>query len=459
MIGTIARHEFRLLGRERLVLSAGLVLLAAAVYALSGGLGWHQARTDEATATATENAERLAELRASAAEGGGSIGGARTFVALPPGPLASFAVGLADLAPERAEISIWKRPDTLFGRYQLESPLSLLAGRFDLSFVVLYLLPLFILALSYNLLSSEREGGTLALVVMQPVSLHRLLAAKLLARLAIASVFLLLIAGAGALALSLTGGLAAQTLSRLAGWLLVAWLYAAFWLAVAALVASLTRRSETSAAALAAVWLAFVLVIPGLLSVGVQSLSPVPSRLTFVSEMRAASSEAAKESAELLAQFYHEHPELATNGQQGGFLPAYYASQRQVERHLNPLLEDYEARLARQQQLVGLGRFASPAVVAQEAFIELAGSSLERQSDFARQARALLAEWHATLGPKIFLGETLAPADYEGLPRFDYAEPAVSRPRLVAGVLGLLLPAIAALALAHRRLDRFEVTS
>ena len=129
----------------------------------------------------------------------------------------------------------------------------------------------------------------------------------------------------------------------------MAWLYGVFWLCACALVATLARRSETSAAGLAAAWLIVVLVIPGLLDVGVQTASPVPSRLNFVTAMRAASIEASKASAELLAQYYHEHPELAAKGQQAGFLPAFYASERDVERQLEPLAADFETRLADQQ--------------------------------------------------------------------------------------------------------------
>lgn len=457
MIPSILRHEWTVMRREPVAFWAVGLLLAASIYALVSGLAWQRERGAETLATQNEATTMLAAQRTAAekSEAGGLVGGARTFAALPPGPLAAFSVGLADLFPERAEISIWKRPDTLFGRYQLESPLSLLAGRFDLGFVILYLLPLFVLALSYDLLAAERESGRLALVLMQPVSLPRLLAAKLLARLALLTAFLVLVVGLGALA----AGLPAAAWPRLAGWLAVAWLYGGFWLAACALVASFARRSETSAAILAAVWLAIVLVIPGLLNVSVQTASPVPSRLDFVTTMRAASSEASRESAELLAQYYHEHPELSTNGLQAGFLPAYYASEREVEHRLAPLLADFEERLARQQELVGRWRFVSPAVLAQESLFELAGAGVERQRSSSAQARAFLAGWHAELAPRIFLGQGLQPADYDRLPRFIFVEPPVSGSRFAGTVLGLLLPSLLALAVARRRLDRFPVVS
>ncbi|MEM7584941.1 MAG: DUF3526 domain-containing protein [Acidobacteriota bacterium] len=455
MILTVMRHEWRLMRRSPVSWWAAGLLLAATAYALAGGLAWQQERADEAVAIAETGASMLAEQRASAAEDGGAVSQARTYAALPPGPLAAFSVGLADLLPKHAEISIWRRPDTLFGRYQLESPLSLLAGRFDLGFVVLYLLPLFILALSYDLLAAEREGGRLSLVLTQPLSLPGLLAAKLLARLVLLTAFLAVVAAAAALA----GAVPALAWPRLIGWLAVAWLYGALWLAVCALVAAFARRSETCAATLAAIWLIAVLVIPGLLEAAVGTLRPVPSRLEYVTAMRAASSEASQASSELLAQYYHEHPELAANGEQGGFLPAYYASERDVERRLEPLLADFEQRLVSQQAWVERWRFASPAVLAQEALIELAGSSQRRHRQFQHDARAFLADWHAEMSPRIFLGQQLAPADYDGLPSFGFSEPAVSRQHFAGTVAGLTLPALLALVVAYRRLDRFEVAS
>ena len=453
---TIIRHEWTVMRREPVVWwSAGLLLLAS-IYALAGGVSWQSSRLDETVASQQEGAAVIAEQRAAAAESAefsGRVGGVRNYAALPPAPLAAFSVGLEDLYPERAEISVWKRPDTLFGRYQLQSPLSLMVGRFDLGFVVIYLLPLFVLALSYDLLASERERGTLGLVLMQPVSLARLVSAKLLARLVWLTAFLAFVVAAGALA----AGVPAAAWPRLLGWFVISWLYGLFWLTLSGLVATLARRAETCAAALAVFWLAIVLVIPGLLNVAAQAASPTPSRLEFVTAMRAASSEASKASADILAQYYHEHPELAANGQQGGFMPAFYASERQVEQQLEPLLEDYDARLAGQQRLVTAWRFVSPAVLANEALIELAGSGLDRQRSAVDQARDYLAEWHAALSPKLFLGQSLVPEDYDALPLFTFEEPPVSAVRTAGAAGGLVLISLMAFIVARRRLAGFQV--
>ena len=65
---------------------------------------------------------------------------------------------------------------------EIENPNRLLAGRFDLAFVIVFLYPLLILTLSYNMLSAEQEQGTLALTLSQPVSLRTLVSGKVLLR-------------------------------------------------------------------------------------------------------------------------------------------------------------------------------------------------------------------------------------------------------------------------------------
>ncbi|MEO1088275.1 MAG: DUF3526 domain-containing protein, partial [Acidobacteriota bacterium] len=261
--------------------------------------------------------------------------------------------------------------------------------------------------------------------------------------------------GGGAFA----AGLGVDAWPRLLGYFAISWLYGLFWIGLAAWTATRLRRAETCAAALAVAWLAVVMVIPGLLNVAVQTASGAPSRLEFVSAMRAASSEASKASADLLAEYYHEHPELAANGKQSGFIPAFYAAERDVERRLAPLMADFDARLAEQQRMVSAWRFVSPAVLAHEALVELAGSGLDRQRDAADQARSFLRAWHGALAPKIFLGQRLASADYDALPQFRFSEPRISPARLATAGGALLLLSFAAFGLARRNLARFPMTA
>jgi ABC-2 type transport system permease protein len=58
----------------------------------------------------------------------------------------------------------------------------LLVGTFDFVFAVVAIFPLFILGLTHDLVSSERERGTLTPLLTAPISFDRILIAGRLAR-------------------------------------------------------------------------------------------------------------------------------------------------------------------------------------------------------------------------------------------------------------------------------------
>lgn len=457
MITTIARHEWRTLLRSRHGQIALLLLCVVSLYALSTGRAWQAEREADIEALVAEADQALADARA-ITEGPfvGAVTGVQGDAILPPGPLAPLTIGVGDLLPHHAGASVWRRIDTMFRRYQLESPLSLLAGRFDLAFVIVFLLPLAIVALSYDLLSGEREAGTLALVLAQPVRLRTLLLAKVTAQLALIAAFL---AGIGLVAWGFAFGFDPEAIPRLVAWLVCALIYAAFWLVLAVAVASWRVGSATHAMVLAALWLVFVLLLPSGLDAGIQLVQPTPSRLEQLSTMRQASNEAAKESADLLASYYHEHPELASEGQQDGFMPAFYASQREVERRLTPIIEEFDQSLESQQAMVGRWGLLSPAIVAHRTLALLAGQDAARYRSFVDQSRRFLTVWNAELSPRIFRGEVLTSDEYDRLPVFTFEE--ISRPdmlrSLATGLAALLVAIGLAAGIAAWRFRHFRL--
>ncbi|MBY0376332.1 MAG: ABC transporter permease, partial [Bryobacteraceae bacterium] len=198
MIGHIARNEWRNLVAERAIAPLALLLTVLIAYGLYNGVEWNQFREATLAGTKAEQQKRLRKLERTLTEieagtrkptgfqdprSGGAIGGTTgvPYVTMPPGALAPLAVGQSDLYPYYFKISLRSKQTTL-NNDEIENPVNLLAGRFDLAFVIVYLYPLLILALSYNILSGEKEQGTLALTLANPVSLTKLLAGKMLAR-------------------------------------------------------------------------------------------------------------------------------------------------------------------------------------------------------------------------------------------------------------------------------------
>ena len=198
MIARIVRHEWRLLATEgSLWLVVGIFALAIG-YGTFNGARWVRFQHAAIDETSREQHERFQRQQAaivqiSAGElkvspfadprnpqTAGSRLGAR-YAVMPPAPLAALSIGQSDLLPWYFKVTSDAKENVTAGA-ELENPHRLLIGRFDLAFVLIYLYPLLILAMTYNVLSGEKEQGTLALTLSQPVSLRRLLAGKLMLR-------------------------------------------------------------------------------------------------------------------------------------------------------------------------------------------------------------------------------------------------------------------------------------
>jgi ABC-2 type transport system permease protein len=370
---------------------------------------------------------------------------------LPSGPLAILAVGQRDVLPQTVVLST--KPRVLDSEHASDDgPLRKSTGPFDLAFVFVFLLPLVIIALSYDLLSGERERGTLSLVLSQPVRLTGFVLGKTLQR---AVLLLAAVLGFG-LALPLVAGArlgepgAGLRVALYVG-LLVA--YTLFWLSLALWVNTWGRSSAANALTLVGLWLAFLVVIPGLASVTVDTLYPSPSRVELVNLARAAAQDAASDASAMEGN--HGKPVAADADRRT------LAVQAAFEAQVAPVLQGFREQHARQQRLVDKLRFVSPAILLNEGLSEVAGASVARHQDFSAQVAAYHDEIKAFFADKTARGAPLTAADYDAMPQFGYQPPddAGLLSRVLSSLLALLLACAALLLLAVARLRRARLAA
>jgi len=474
MLKQIMRHDLRLLAADKLlwiIAAIFLVLITAGIY---NGANWTTARKTSVAALEQKGLDALQKQKAEVAEyeTGAKplpsatpavflVSGKAAPVVLPPAPLAAVSIGQSDIYPYSASVDIMTEKNDLFQEYEQDNPLNLLAGRLDLAFVFVFIFPLLILAISYNLLSAEKENGTLQLSMANAaVSIQKIAAGKILTRLLI---ILALSIGFSLIGLALSGVNFAdsETLARLGLWISAIAAYALFWLAAAILVNSFGLSSATNATVLGGIWIFVAVIMPSLLNVAATTLHPVPSRLEFVSKIREADNQTRSAGEKLLQTYYGDHPELAPPGgmSQSQATQRFYAIRQERQKRLLPEVERFETQLAAQQNLISNYRILSPAVVMQESLNDIAGTSTERQKSFVAQIREFVGVWHNVLIPKLMRRETLKATDYDNLPRFDFREEstAIIANRLSIGILLLLIPAVLLGILAFARLRRFSV--
>jgi ABC-2 type transport system permease protein len=333
-------------------------------------------------------------------------------VSLPLAPWASLANGQRDLLPQTILLTTQSRQvqTSDVGAAQRAT------GPFDLAFVIGFLLPLLV-----------------ALVLSQPIALSTFvfgkaaLRALLLMGLSIGlSALGAVLAGAD---LGAPGGLCALVL--FVGLVVI---YTLFWFALSLAVNAWGRGSSANALALVGFWLAFVVVVPGLASVAVDTLHPSPSRVELVNQSREAASQASSEASEIEGDHGKPAGDRATTQRA-------ISVQIDLDRRLLPVRKEFQSRVAAQHALVDWLRFASPVLLLGEGLTDVAGSGTLRYQHFSNQVDAFHERHKSYFNDRVRGGNKLSSSDYDTMPRFSFKELPFSAlsVRVLSAVVALLL--------------------
>jgi len=343
-------------------------------------------------------------------------------VAMDAQPLTLISTGQSDLFTHYAKPKIYGESYTL-GFSELSNPVQLLFGSFDLAFVCIYLLPLLVLAFSYNILSSDKESGVMKLTFSQPVSIFSWLLSKLFLRFIILSGIVIL---SILVAVTIYGVDIFQNASGLLKVFALVLLYMLFWFTLSFLINLFGKSSGNNAVALVAIWLAIVLLVPSIISQVSNSLYPVPSRINMLHQYRVASAEANKRADEILKSYYREHPELApkdtTQENRYAWILSYFASADIVNQSVKPILDNYDAALAKQQASVNNLRWLSPAILVQNSLNEIAGTSTAHYTAFREQVVDFSFVWKDYFKPRMFANELMKASEFKDLPTYTYSD-------------------------------------
>ncbi len=462
---TVLQLEWRILRRDRGALAIlGIFSLFLILAAVAGG---RQATllADSQTRAQVSEENRLTSLGARLMELQGETGPRRAkdprdpvwmgkeggihLAVLPPAPLASVAVGQRDLHPQIVQVSTEVE---LAAERETETPMSgptrLGTGAFDPAFLFVVLFPLVIIALSYELLSGERERGTLAMLLAQPVSQGDLVLGKASARaLALCTVTLifaligLFVAGADLTTAAAWGQVA------LYASILVTW--ALFWFALAVWINARGQTSAGNALAMVGVWLVLVVVVPGLVHIAVDTVYPPPSKLELMHEAQ----EAAKDANQEVAGLKGRHD---VDTQTKTYAKNLVKAQDALLKRTEPLMHELEETLSQRQAMVDWLRFLSPAIVVQLALEDVAGSGAVRHQRFDQQLDAFHPTFRAFYFDRIKSGSDLTAQDLQDRPELTFEEEPTGAltQRVLGGVLGILLLAAFLVATAWPRLKR-----
>jgi len=423
-------HEWRLMRAERSAwVLPGLAALLIA-YGLWNGMAWVEFQKRTIAAATAEQETRLRNVKDQlvALESSNAAFDPNYFrdprnpravnsvygyqwAVLPPAPFGGLAIGQSDLYPYYTAVTASSR-HTSAQFDELQNPVQLLAGRFDLAFVAVYLLPLLVFALSYNMLSEERENGTLALVLAQPATLRSLLLAKSLLRLLYVASISIAITIAGFLAAGVNSG-SAEALPAAVIWMLTVMAYGLFWLGIATLINSRGWSSAANAMTLAAIWLVLVAIVPSVLNVVISAAHPLPSRIALV--------EAAREAQSRALTRIGQRPSISGPIDMDERARGSLIQIMEAEKEVLPVLKQFDEQLEKQQEQVRRWRWVSPAIMTQLALTQIAGTDGQRYKEFVNATERFRTQWREFLLP--IYPRRFMSSDVDRIPRFSFTEP------------------------------------
>lgn len=340
------------------------------------------------------------------------------LAAMPAEQYAFIATGQSDM------FTHYKKPEVYGFSFiedftEMTSPVQLLFGSFDLAFVIVYLLPLLIIAFSYNVLSAERENGSLRLLGAQPIRIEQWVLQKLALRFLWLSGLVVLIL---TLILLFLGGNPFQNLGTFLGFISLVLVYELFWFALAFLINLLVGRSAKNAMVLLGLWIVFVLLIPSIINQMGSTLYPTPSRALMINEMRESQAEVLKNVDQILDNFLRDHPEYAVNDTtlQRNYWHSFMVAQKVIREELQPVLDNHDQQLRKQQDWVSKFKWLSPAVITQEALNRMAGTSSQDYDNYRKQVLRFSEEWRNHFVPMVYNNTKFTKKDIKKLPQFEY---------------------------------------
>ncbi|MEJ2457398.1 MAG: ABC transporter permease subunit [Novosphingobium sp.] len=325
--------------------------------------------------------------------------------ALPSLPLAPMAIGQSDMMPNYYKIGIRSKVEFMYDS-EIESPWSLLNGHFDLSFVIVFLMPLLVFALCFNLLSSEREVGIQRMLLAQPLSIGTLCLGKLLPRAAI----LLLTATVLPMLLLFTFRPEVRNTDQIMpilSWVAIVLAYGGFWFALAFAVNALRLSSATNSLILIAAWTLLVLVVPVLLDLVAEVLKPAPSRTQLAIQTRAIEAENLRRYDDLFSGDYRYIADPASLIAKNGRIEipprtrASFLAKRDMDKRIDVVLDTFDTSLIEQQRVVDHLSLLSPSVIAYEAMTSLAGNDGRRYLTFRQNVSKFHDNWRSFYTPRI----------------------------------------------------------
>lgn len=354
-----------------------------------------------------------------------------------PGAFSLLCIGMSDIAR-------YYYPITVKGGYvpaeeKVNNPEHLLAGNFDVAFLFIYLLPLIAICLSYNLLSQEKEQGTLSLLLVQHGSLSSILLMRLIVRYLILLAGILVVSIAG---IMLAPGNSQSAWRELPAWLGVCSAYLAFWMGLIWFMLSWNAPAAVNLITMLAAWLLLLIVIPAgcRFMINRSYTDHTAGNASVQREIEWETWELPQK--QLLDSFYAAYPQYRnaqaydTGATSSRRAMAYYEL---VARRMQRVTAIQTAAQEENMQGVKASYYYNPAVYAQALLNSIARTDAGDYNQFRRQAEGFRSKWKHFFYRLHFNDLLFTAATYKALPDYSPVYDRGGPERWRGGIVYLLL--------------------
>ncbi|PKH52122.1 ABC transporter permease [Tenacibaculum sp. Bg11-29] len=323
--------------------------------------------------------------------------------------LAGISIGQSDLNSHIQNVSILNLEGQKYDT-DLVNPMRLQTGNLDLSFLIIFLFPLVIIALNFNLLSEEVEKGTWKMITTQGKSSFKFLLMKLSIRVFFVFIILGVLFLLSKLVLEIPFNTAFLQL------IIISYLYLLFWFAVCFFVIMLRKTSNTNAIILLVSWLILVVFLPVVINNYITNKYPIGEAFTMTIKQR---DEYHKkwdtDKNETVNKFYKHYPQFSKyKVQEKGFSWLWYYAMQQMgddeSKHERDAM--YNKIKSREGLSAKIAQFFPPLQV-QLSMNKIANTGLTHQVKFLNATTKFHEGVRLQFYPKIFENEAVNTIDWK----------------------------------------------
>lgn len=316
----------------------------------------------------------------------------------PVSSLAGISIGQSDLNSHIQNVTILNLEGQKYDT-DLVNPMRLLVGNLDISFLIIFLFPLIIIALNFNILSEEIEKGTWKMITIQGKSSFNFLLKKFSIRIGFVFIILGLLFLFAKIILEISFSVNFLKI------IIISYLYISFWFAICFFVIMFRKSSNTNAIVLLCSWLLLVVFLPVLANNYITNKYPVDEAFTMTIKQRDGYHKKwDTDKKETLDKFYAHYPQFSDYKlQEKGFSWLWYYAMQQMgddesKKESNSLREKI---LKREKLSKQIAQFFPP-MQTQLVMNDIAGTSLTNHISFLNATTEFHEKLRLEFYPKIF---------------------------------------------------------